>query len=62
MFSCPYVTAVGATKVYPGNTVFDPESVANDPINDPYNEAFASGGGFSNLYPIPHYQTSAAAA
>jgi tripeptidyl-peptidase-1 len=62
MFSCPYVTTVGATKVYPGQTVSDPESVANDPFEDPYPEAYSSGGGFSNIYPIPYYQISAVAA
>ena len=57
--SCPYVTNVGATKVYPGKTVTDPESAANDPKGDPYRTAFASGGGFSNIYPVPSYQQKA---
>jgi len=54
LYSCPYVTAVGATKVYPGRTVFEPESVAFDSQLD-----FASGGGFSNVYLAPSYQKSA---
>jgi tripeptidyl-peptidase-1 len=53
--SCPYVTTVGATKVLPGRTVFEPESVASDPGPFP----FAGGGGFSNVYPAPNYQKSA---
>lgn len=65
--NCPYVTSVGATKVYPGYTVNDPESAANDPVN--YTRpiggsrlvAYSSGGGFSNVYPIPEWQESAVA-
>lgn len=59
--TCPYVTTVGATKVYPGNNVFErqPESVVYDPAGDPYSFFFASGGGFSNIYPMPDYQKSA---
>ena len=61
--SCPYLTNVGATKVYPGHSVFErePESAANDPAGHPYRGAFASGGGFSNIYPIPDYQADAVA-
>lgn len=47
--------------MYPGHTVFEPESVANDPAGDPYTTAYSSGGGFSNIYPIPDYQASAVA-
>ncbi|GAM86978.1 hypothetical protein ANO11243_049990 [Dothideomycetidae sp. 11243] len=60
--SCPWLTNVGATKVYPGKTVKDPESAANDPAGQPYSEPFASGGGFSNIYPRPDYQKNAVAA
>ncbi|KAF7909907.1 uncharacterized protein EAF01_003625 [Botrytis porri] len=59
--NCPYVTAVGATKVYPGHTVFEPESAANDLKGQPYNSAYSSGGGFSNVYKIPSYQKEAIA-
>ncbi|GAM88207.1 hypothetical protein ANO11243_062380 [Dothideomycetidae sp. 11243] len=59
--SCPWLTNVGATKIYPGNGPFDPESAANDPKGHPYHSAFASGGGFSNIYPIPDYQKDAVA-
>ncbi|TGO42774.1 hypothetical protein BHYA_0005g00390 [Botrytis hyacinthi] len=59
--NCPYVTAVGATKVYPGHTVFEPESAANDLKGQPYRDAYSSGGGFSNVYGIPSYQKEAVA-
>jgi tripeptidyl-peptidase-1 len=59
--SCPWLTSVGATKVYPGRTVFDPESAANDLAGDPYFFPYSSGGGFSNRFQIPDYQSSAVA-
>ncbi|KAK5994176.1 Aorsin [Cladobotryum mycophilum] len=52
--SCPWLTNVGATKVLPGKTTSDPESAANDP-----SIGYSTGGGFSNIYPIPSYQASA---
>ncbi len=55
----PYVTNVGATKVYPNHTVEDPESAANDPLGEPWSIAYSSGGGFSNIYPWPDYQKHA---
>ena len=61
--TCPYVTAVGATKVYPGHSVFDamPESAVYDPAGHPYSVNYSSGGGFSNVYAAPSYQKSAIA-
>lgn len=59
--TCPYVTNVGATKVYPGKTVWDPESAVVDPAGEPYSVAYSSGGGFSNVFPIPDYQKDAVA-
>jgi tripeptidyl-peptidase-1 len=49
--SCPFVTAVGATQVSPGNTVNDPESACEQVI--------FSGGGFSNIFTMPSYQADA---
>jgi len=46
--SCPYVTAVGGTEVFPGKTVNDPESAWP-----------SSGGGFSNIFSSPSYQKAA---
>ncbi|KAF2761577.1 putative protease S8 tripeptidyl peptidase I [Pseudovirgaria hyperparasitica] len=57
--NCPWVTNVGATKVYPGKTVFEPESAVFDPAGHPYHVNFSSGGGFSNVYTVPDYQKSA---
>lgn len=44
--SCPYVTAVGSTRY------IDPELVAFDA-----RTSFVSGGGFSNYFPRPRYQS-----
>lgn len=52
---------MGATKVYPGQTVYEPESAANDLAGHPFHSAFSSGGGFSNIFSIPSYQKSAVA-
>lgn len=49
--TCPYITSIGATEVYPGRKVTDPEGASN--------EVIFSGGGFSNVFPIPTYQTTA---
>ena len=57
--TCPYITTVGATMVFPNKTVNDPESAAYDPN---WRQLFSSGGGFSNIYPIPEYQKDAVAA
>lgn len=45
--SCPYVTAVGSTRY------FGPEIVGFDARN-----GFVSGGGFSNYFPRPRYQSN----
>ncbi|KAK4553188.1 hypothetical protein LTR86_009718 [Recurvomyces mirabilis] len=58
--TCPYITNIGGTKVYPNHSVItepQPESAANDPAAGGYS----SGGGFSNIYPIPDYQAAAVA-
>lgn len=49
--TCPYVTAVGATQLSPGKSVFDDE--------DACEEVIQSGGGFSNYFAIPDYQKDA---
>jgi tripeptidyl-peptidase-1 len=46
--TCPYITSVGATQIVPGKTVTDPEVASQTEIY--------SGGGFSNLFPLPSYQ------
>ncbi|KAI0063498.1 subtilisin-like protein [Artomyces pyxidatus] len=48
---CPFITSVGATQVNPGSTVFEPEGACEQVI--------FSGGGFSNIFPLPSFQASA---
>lgn len=55
--SCPYILSVGATMLYPNQTVLDPESVMN--VNLTASANFTSAGGFSNYFPAPSWQTSA---
>lgn len=50
---------VGATKVYPGHTVYEPESAVLDFVGHPYSVNYSSGGGFSNIYGAPDYQKRA---
>ncbi|OJA13987.1 hypothetical protein AZE42_04597 [Rhizopogon vesiculosus] len=49
--TCPYVTAVGATQVSPGQSVWEPENACEQVIY--------SGGGFSNYFGMPAYQRTA---
>ncbi|KAH7927947.1 subtilisin-like protein [Leucogyrophana mollusca] len=46
--SCPFVTAVGATRIASGGSVHDPESAWDH-----------SGGGWSNYFGMPAYQADA---
>ncbi|KAI0749771.1 subtilisin-like protein [Daedaleopsis nitida] len=48
--TCPYVTAVGATQVDAGKSVTDPEIAPSQ---------FGSGGGFSNVFDRPDFQSRA---
>lgn len=49
--TCPYITTLGATYLPTGADVNSDAEVAVT--------RFPSGGGFSNIYPIPDYQASA---
>ena len=49
--TCPYVTSVGATQLNAGASVTSPEQACVKVIY--------SSGGFSNVFPIPSYQSSA---
>ncbi|KAL8737578.1 MAG: hypothetical protein Q9181_001556 [Wetmoreana brouardii] len=49
--TCPYVTSVGATQIVPGASVTQPEEACQTVI--------FSGGGFSNVFPLPPYQSAA---
>lgn len=57
--SCPWLTNVGASKVYEGNSIHDPESAANVPQGWKNDSHYSSGGGFSNLFTAPDYQIDA---
>lgn len=48
--ACPYMTAVGSTELPKGSKPGDAEAATS---------RFASGGGFSNIYPQPSYQRHA---
>jgi tripeptidyl-peptidase I len=58
--TCPYVTDVGATRLYDNQTVLDPESALQANLG-PGAELFASAGGFANYFTVPDYQKSAVA-
>jgi tripeptidyl-peptidase-1 len=58
--TCPWVTNVGATRLYDNQTVLDPESALQANLG-PGAELFASAGGFANYFPVPSYQKSAVA-
>lgn len=47
---CPYITAVGSTVLPKGSKIGDPEVATT---------SFSSGGGFSNIFATPNYQSSA---
>ncbi|KAJ5890471.1 Rattus norvegicus CLN2 is a lysosomal protease Precursor [Penicillium subrubescens] len=55
-FSCPYITAVGGTKVLPGHRPSAPETAL---YNSEGNNILSSGGGFSNVFQAPSYQQAA---
>ena len=60
--SCPWLTAVGGTRIKPGASVADREVVAHETYikasgNTTVNGSWESGGGFSNLFAEPAYQT-----
>ena len=52
--SCPYVTSVGATQLAASGSITDTEVAVSDPA-----QSFYSGGGFSNVFAQPSYQTAA---
>ncbi|CZR57887.1 related to tripeptidyl-peptidase I [Phialocephala subalpina] len=49
--TCPYVLSIGATQIKPNASVTEPEIACATKI--------ASGGGFSNVFPMPSYQSQA---
>jgi tripeptidyl-peptidase-1 len=55
--NCPYLTSVGATQLQLSQSATDPESAMQTALPGAPN--FASGGGFSNYFPAPDYQSKA---
>jgi tripeptidyl-peptidase-1 len=56
--TCPYITSVGATQVKPGVNV--PKALASGTQPEEACETVIySGGGFSNVFPLPSYQEKA---
>ena len=58
--SCPYLTAVGATRLYANQTIFDPESTLQANLSGTAQN-FSTSGGFSNFWAPPPYQQQAVA-
>lgn len=49
--TCPYVTSVGGTQLWAGQTLSDPESALEGPLE--HGGTAYSGGGFANYFPVP---------
>lgn len=47
--TCPYVTSIGATQLPAGKSINDSEAACYTRIH--------SGGGFSNVFALPQYQS-----
>ncbi|KKY25269.1 putative protease s8 tripeptidyl peptidase [Phaeomoniella chlamydospora] len=56
--TCPYVTSVGATRLYDNQTTSNPESAMQADFGGRLRQ-FGSGGGFANYFPVPLYQKKA---
>lgn len=54
--TCPYVLSVGSTEwdLFPNQTVAEPWQK----LDEVATRRFASGSGFSNVFPVPDYQKS----
>lgn len=56
--TCPYITSVGATQVIPGTNIVKALATKTEP-EEACETVIYSGGGFSNVFPLPEYQASA---
>lgn len=56
--TCPYITSVGATQVIPGTNIVKALASGTEPEQACETVIF-SGGGFSNVFPLPGYQSAA---
>ncbi|KAF8857370.1 subtilisin-like protein [Acephala macrosclerotiorum] len=59
--NCPYITSVGATEFLGGvnGSIAGGEMAVSDPDPTDSKNDYYSGGGFSNVFPLPSYQASA---
>ena len=57
--SCPYVTTVGATRLWSNDTVHSPESSMILPGYGYDGTQFSTAGGFSNYFSRPNWQDAA---
>ncbi|KAK4494732.1 hypothetical protein PRZ48_014088 [Zasmidium cellare] len=55
--NCPWVTSVGGSRLYPGQTILDRESAMELEL-DSGRAFFRNSGGFSNYYTTPSWQKS----
>nr|POF12860.1 tripeptidyl-peptidase sed1 [Quercus suber] len=56
--NCPYVSSIGATQVKPGTNVVAALASGTQP-EKACETVIYSGGGFSNVFPLPSYQSAA---
>ncbi|KAK4995296.1 hypothetical protein LTR66_004858 [Elasticomyces elasticus] len=56
--TCLYVTSIGATQVIPGTNAVKALASGTEP-EEACQTIIYSGGGFSNVFPLPPYQASA---
>lgn len=56
--TCPYVTSVGATQVKNNTNIIEALATGTQP-EEACETVIYSGGGFSNVFPIPSYQQAA---
>ncbi|KAK6433611.1 hypothetical protein LTR95_010213 [Oleoguttula sp. CCFEE 5521] len=56
--TCPYITSVGATQVKPGTNIIKALATHTQP-EEACETVIYSGGGFSNVFPLPSYQSAA---
>lgn len=59
--TCPYVLAVGSTEWNRFANASGTEQ-PNEPLQEVATRRFGSGGGFSNVFPMPSYQSDAVSA
>lgn len=56
--SCPFISSIGATQVKPNTNVVQALASGTQP-EQACETVIYSGGGFSNVFPLPSYQSTA---